>query len=145
VELEAQLLNGSCVVFVDCTDRRREIHGRDGLVERAVRFVEVLPPHRRAIAGQTLAEPQERALRRARRLVAELSIADPRLVHPFYELLCDDVHVQPLERETNVSSVTITALVLLTHTALSTRPASKLRLAERESSRGSRSRSWSRS
>src|SRR6185437_7777194 len=117
VELEAQLLNGSCVGFVDCTDRRGEIHGRDGLVERAVRFVEVLPPHRRAIAGQALAEPQERTLRRTRGLVAELSIADLRLVHPPHQLLGDDVHVQPLERETNVGrrSATITALVLLTH------------------------------
>ena len=57
-------------------DRGGEIDRSRGLVERAVRLQEVLAAPRTAIVGQPLAEIEERALHRPRRLIAQLGVAD---------------------------------------------------------------------
>jgi len=67
-------------------------------VQRVVRDVEVTPTDAGRIARQPLTQAEERALRRARRLIPQLAIADRSLVCELRQLLRDDVRIEFLKR-----------------------------------------------
>jgi hypothetical protein len=80
-------------------ERGGEIDRAHDFVQRVVRDLEVPAPHARTVARQSLADPEERALARSRRLITQLGIANPRFVHAPSELLRGNVDIQPLKRE----------------------------------------------
>jgi hypothetical protein len=80
-------------------ERGGEIDCANDLMQRVVRDLEVTAPHPRAVARQSLADTEERALARSRRLVTQLGITNARLVHAPRELLRGNVDIQPLKGE----------------------------------------------
>ncbi len=92
-----QGLDRGCLLGVHRADDRREIDAADRLVQAAERAREVLPPHRRPLVWEALAEVEEHALGRPGGLITKLRVPDLRRMDAAGELACGDVRVEALE------------------------------------------------
>src|SRR5262249_23765505 len=87
-------------VFVtDGADGKGQIDGGDGFAEAVAGFDEVLVAQGCAVIWQAFRQAKEAALGRSRSLIAQLSIAELRLLDEPSELARGDVHIELLKRK----------------------------------------------